>query len=223
MSKKLIFVDHESIAKFTTGVNDTIKRSNELIEIFETFQPWKKIESYEDFLNLIFDPVAFFDEVVQINVKINAGGIRPDPAALASIFGIDRVNYLNLVNGTPVISECKPCRLLKIKKGSHVITFDEFQRYEKFLVFNNGKFSKNDSSIRDYCKKFEVYTSSEAQEKMHLHFREFQRVMSEHFNYGFINSADLAEFTKKSKGLKYVNNMVYIDEIGSRNEILKLE
>ena len=140
--KKPIYTDVNAANNFEKDVIAAQLNCNKLIEIFETFQPFQQVRTLKDWLTLVTDPVKTFDDLVISNVNLKVTGtVKIDPAAVAKMISVDRENYLNLVAGKPLKSDCEPCKKISIKKGQTAITLSEFRRYADYLLFIDGGFS----------------------------------------------------------------------------------
>ena len=132
MEKKLIYQDRHKRATFEQAVNETVTECNELIVIFEEFQPFMRISSIEDFEILVADPGALFDNLLLENIEIKAApGMAADPGQLAKLFNLDRENFLNVTAGKPVQREsCIPCQKMRLKPGQSAISPARYSAYK---------------------------------------------------------------------------------------------
>jgi hypothetical protein len=164
-NKKLIYEDRNAAKNFEKSVVETAERSNYLIDVFNGFQPWKKITIYGDWIDLVSDPEACFDAVLLSNVDLKVtDGRKADPQKLADLLAVDRISYMNLVAGLPVSeADCIPCqKMAKIRKGTTAISLSSYQQYENYLMFNSGHFTMNEETVSSHKDKFRVYADTPA-------------------------------------------------------------
>lgn len=182
MDKILIYTDTHKRATFEKAVIEVIEGCNELIEVFQTFQPFTRVTNWQDFEKLVIDPEGTFDNVIIANVNLNASfGLKPDPATAAQLFNIDRKNYLNLVAGFPIVwDDCKPCQKAKIKKGKRAISFERYRAYSDYIIFEGGEFVPNPEAIEAKIQTFDVYAETPEQLSIYNHFTELVSVLNRH-------------------------------------------
>jgi len=191
MNSILIYTDHNRISEFRKDVSDTADRSNELIDLFENLQTWKKIQSVDDFIELAVDPKTTFDDVIIANVQITAGSKKVNPEVAASLFDIPRSEFMNLVAGIPIIDDtCIPCQKLKIRKGQRSIHINEFNRFSRFLNFD-GRFSVNPTAVDEHIKTFSIYASTDQEIALYNHWMKLVTVLNEHVTKYPVNSSEM--------------------------------
>jgi hypothetical protein len=180
--KLLISTDRNGIAEFQKAVTATAEAASSLIELYHTFQPWKRIRTVEDFISLASDPADFFDSTLLDNVEIKAAGVTPDPGRLAELIGIHRAEFLNLCSGLNIPDEdnCQPCGKVRIKRGQRAITLSEFNRYSQYLNFNSGVFSVDQTKVDAALDKFSTYAESEEEIELHNHFTALVEMLNKH-------------------------------------------
>ena len=160
MERKLIYTDTNLIAGLKKDVARVCEASNNLIEVFNNFQTFEVITDPEQFMELCRDPKAYFDRAITENIEVKAtGNLKIDPARGASLFGIHRSEYLNLVSGLSIPDEggCKPCGRVKIKRGRRAISLYEFTQYQKYLFFEAGSFKVLEDVVEGDTGKYSIY------------------------------------------------------------------
>lgn len=161
--KKPFFNDVNAANNFEKEVSASQMKCNQLISIFETFQPFQRIMSHDDWMILVTDPVKTFDDLLVVNVNLKVtGNMKIDPAAVAKMISVDRENYLNLTAGKPLKTDCEPCKKISIKNGQTAISLSEYLKYSDFLLFEEGLFSVNQAAVDKHKKTFEVFAESPA-------------------------------------------------------------
>jgi len=180
--KILISTDNNAINEFKRSVTATAEAASSLIELYHTFQPWKRITTVEDFISLASDPADFFDSTLLDNVEIKAAGVTPDPGKLAELVGIHRSAFLNLCSGLniPDDGHCPPCGKVRIKRGVRAISLSEFNRYSQYLNFNSGVFSVDQSKVDADLDRFNVYATTEAEIELYNHFTALVELLNKH-------------------------------------------
>lgn len=160
----LIFTDINKQTDFENSVEVTQQGANDLIQIFESFQGYKKIRSLDDFETLVQNPLSMFDDALQTNVEFKeTGGKKGNPEVIAKLFDIDRDNFINIVKGQTITEgSCKPCSKLKIKQsGKGVINYSNFRQYHEFLIFDQeSRFSINEDAVSEKKEIFNYYAES---------------------------------------------------------------
>ncbi len=225
-AKVLIFHDVNKESDFFTKVDTVAERANALCNIFESFQSWKRITTLEEFEWLIRDPAAAFDEVLTKSVKISVEGDIPVvPEQLALMLGIDRVNYMNILEGRIVTSDCTACKKIRYKQVPRVITVQEYEKHKAYLTFTSGGFIADEAALEASQERFRVYAETPKQLDILKHWEELVRIINEHDKrYGF-NTTDKVIMSKAfhlllSRGMEgeFQLNKEYI-----KNDILKLQ
>lgn len=164
--KVLIFYDSQKAGDLDRNVELTQQGANDLIQIFESFQSYKKIQTLDDFEKLVINPLSMFDDTLQVNVSFKeSGGKKGNPAVIAQLFDIDRDNFINIVKGQTVIEgSCKPCSKLKIKQsGKGVINNSSYKQYQQYLIFDEGHFSIDETAVDKKKESFNYYAETPQQ------------------------------------------------------------
>ncbi len=65
--------DRGAETQFLQAVEDTVKKGNELIRLFNSKQSFVKIGTLEEALSLIADPIGFYDQALIDNIKHDRG------------------------------------------------------------------------------------------------------------------------------------------------------
>ena len=164
MKEKIcINANRDKILDFETSLESVQDAGNELITIFENFQPYKKIKTLKDFERLVKDPLSEFDEALQTNVSFQeSGGKKGNPAVIASLFDIERENYIAIITGQKITGgSCKPCSKLKITTGKGVLNYTTYHNYQDYLIFNEeNRFIINESAVTLKKESFKIYAES---------------------------------------------------------------
>jgi hypothetical protein len=213
-TKILLNENREQAMAFQMSVNDVISRSNELIFAWNTFQDFQQVSSYNDFLELVTDPVGTLDKFLigAVNIK-SIGTAKLNPEVIASMLNIDRQSWINIVEGRQAKTDCIPCKKIRVKKGQPVISLHEFQRYEKYMTFQKGRFVPVTDIVKQHTESMKVFTESPEQIATYKHWQDLLNVLTEHKKRGYLGSQGLREIAKLT-GLKYVPdlNELFIDE-----------
>lgn len=223
--KILVYVEEKKKKDFYNSVDNCRDRVNSLIEIFETFQAWQMITSEDDFIELCRDPRQYFDDVIVENIQLSAGK-KFNIEVAAQLFDIRRAEYLNLVDGLPILDdECEPCRKVKVKKGQRAILITEYNHYKDFLTFANRRFSVNEAAVEDHVKTFDVYADGMEQLDTFTHFKDMVVILNLHAAKYGLNSSD-KQMIAKSLHL-YLTDAISGDFMTDneyvKNQILKLK
>jgi len=164
--KILLYDDQHKFRELENAVESVKDSANELIQIFESFQTWQKIETLQDFEKLVSDPVDIFDRLLIINSGIDlarTGGKKPKPEVVADLLDVDRSNFVALIKGEKITDTCKPCQKIKtIKTGSGVLGYISFDRYREFLLWDEvtNRFLINENLLSEKRESFRVYAST---------------------------------------------------------------
>lgn len=163
MTKKiLIYQDKNGADTFRREVTETCEAATQLIQAYEAFQPWNKVKTIQDFIELVSDPKKAYDDAIITNVGITAKGMTVDPAQAARLFNLHRDEYLNLVDGMPLTSDdCIPCQRVKVRPGKTAISKRAFESYAQYLNFKDGTFSVNQEAVEASMSRYNVYAVSE--------------------------------------------------------------
>ena len=211
--RKLIWENKSETIAFEKDVISTAERCNSLLEIFESFQEWKKITTHSEWLELVGDPGEYFDEVLLANVNMSAGGRKPDPETAAKLFGIDRDNYLNMVAGKRIVeSECKPCQKLKIRKGTSAISLYQYQSNQDYLTFDSGRFYLNADAIEQKKEGFKIFLETEKQAEYYNHFVNLAKILNEHISINKLGGVQIEQL-RSMTGLLLLNGKLILNDM----------
>jgi len=181
MERILIDENRNKAQEFRKDCQEVMEGASELLATFHAFQEFKRILTLTDAEALIKDPVSYFDQTLRENAGMTMKGRVPDPAALASLFSIERDNYIAIIQGQRIINECTPCHKLVIRKaGKPAISFHTYSLYRSFLTFENGSFGLNDEAIDTECKSFAVYAEQPEAIELHQHFSSLMDLLNKH-------------------------------------------
>lgn len=152
MNEKILVNQNKSkCAEFENSVQKSVKKLNELIEQFHKYQSWQKIETESDFLKLIADPVAYFDQVMISNSGITTSS-KLNPEVVAQLLNVSRDSWLEYVNAMSTASSMD---------------------YDKdYMIFRDCKLHPDEAAILQKKQSFAVYAESPGQIKLVLVFRD---------------------------------------------------
>jgi len=189
--KLLISTDRNGIAEFQRAVQGTAEAANQLIQVYEAFQPWEKVTSLDQFTELVSDPKKYFDDTIVVNVHVTARGLTVDPEQAARLFNISRDLYNNAVSGMPlVMDDCPECQRAKVKPGKRAISKHEFSAYREYLIFSAGRFSVDQSKIDADLDKFSTYAESEEELSLYTLHHDLVNILNEYTSLYPISSTD---------------------------------
>jgi hypothetical protein len=215
MESILISENKSAVADFQRSVDLVLERSQELVDQFHQFQSWSRIRTIADFIQLVNDPADYFDMVLINNTELKStGNLRPNPALVADLFNIDRISWQNLVAGLPISEECEPCKRTKIIKGQRSISLAQFQQYQQYLIFQEGRFYADEPAIQAKKEGFKKYAQSPQEIKLVKHYQELVAILNSHIKQGFAGPTAMSEIAKLMN-LRFVDNQVYMN-----NELL---
>ena len=164
MNTKRVLITHDrnGAAAFRKEVAETADAATQLIQAYEAFQPWNKVKTIQDFIELVSDPKKAYDAAIIANIAITAKGMTVDPAQAARLFNLHRDEYLNLVDGMPLTSDdCAPCRKVRVKPGRRAISKHTFESYQEYLTFTGTQFVVNETAVEAAMSQFDVYATTE--------------------------------------------------------------
>lgn len=213
MEQEILLNENRSAVKdFQRSVDNVLARSQELVDQFHQFQIWKRINTKDDFIQLIEDPAEYFDQVLINNTELKStGNLRPNPEMVAKMFDVERESWQNLVAGKPIRSDCKPCNKTTIRKGTRSISLAEFNQYQKFVIFQDGTFYPDESAIQAKKESFKKFAKSPEEIKLVKHHQDLVTILNEHFKKGLCGPANIQEVAKLLN-LRFVENKVYLNE-----------
>jgi hypothetical protein len=223
----LIYTDTHKSTDFENSIEVIQQGTNDLINIFESFQSYKKIKSQDDFEQLVQDPLSMFDEVLQVNVDFKeSGGKKGNPAIIAKLFDIDRDNYILVIKGQKIVEgTCKPCSKLKIKQtGKGVINYFSYQQYQQYLIFDQGHFSIDENAVEQKKESFNYYAESEKEINTYKFWHECCDMLNELSKRGLLGEPNA--FSKLLGGRITYSFQAYkfsVDEQSLANEIQSLK
>jgi len=177
----LISTDNGRISEFKKAVTTTADAANNLIELYNTFNLWERIDTEEAFLKLVADPKQYFDDTLLRNIQINTGGKAPNPEVLASLVGVHRDEFLNATAGLPLTSaDCEPCRkIAKQIPGRKAISKYQFDEYKSYLIFNSRQFTVDVAKVDADLDKFNFYISTPEEIEVYNLYHDTVRLLNQ--------------------------------------------
>jgi hypothetical protein len=197
-NRVLIYNDLRKQIEFSNSVESVQHSANDLIILFENFQPYLKIKSLSDFEKLVINPLAEFDETLQTFINFEqSGGKKGNPEIIAKMFDIDRNSFISIVKGEKIISgTCKPCENLKvIKNGESVLNYATFQQYQEYLIFDNSRFTINEIAVDKKNETFKTFGETPRQIEIYNHWINLCNMLNNHAKKGYIGTTDLDKLT----------------------------
>ena len=182
MDKILIFEDNGQKQTFRLACETTKDQANDLINVFESYQDLAEITTVDQFAALVSDPVNYFDDVLKSGLNLQTTGNRtPDPSVLSSLFGYDRPNYINTIQGLPITETCEGCKTKKIiRKTKAALTEPRFTAYRSYLSFTTKGFILNEAEIEKHCERFKTFAENEQQIKVVDHYNALVSILNSH-------------------------------------------
>lgn len=218
-NQKIIFRDKKGEASFLQSLQEAKDRCNELITVFTEFQPWQKIETLNDWINLITDPEGFYDRVLLENISLNVpalGKAKPNVEKLAELFDVPREAYMNIIRGIRLNeSNCVPCRkkTVRIRTAVPAISLFEYQKYSGLLRFDAGSFIVDEDERREHLKSFNKYPESEAELERYEYWHNLADYLNSHLSDGRNNfNWEKLEKACALFGLLYSDGTAYVDD-----------
>jgi len=217
-----IYDDTKKAAEFDAGLNNAVQRCNELINIWNEFQPFARCSDVATFEQIAAAPGQMFDRLLIENVQMTANkGLKPSAEQVALLYDIDRLNFYNLVEGKPIkIENCAPCQRAKVKPGKQAISLAEYRRYAPYMIFSEGEFIVDTAAAADYKKKFEIYATTPAQVAVVEHYDNLVQLLNKHCADYPINNSDkeriaVALNLQLSKGITgdFITNSEYVKNL----------
>ncbi|HEY5125374.1 MAG TPA: hypothetical protein VIK14_16710 [Ignavibacteria bacterium] len=226
-TKVLLTTNRDQLAEFERSLNNVIQRSNELIDTWRNFQDFHQVTTLDDFLALVSDPVATLDKflIASVDIKIVGSKTKLNPEIIASMLNIDRESWINLVEGKQPKLDCIPCRSIKVRKGTPMISLGEFQQYEKYLTWQNNKFSVAEQSVIEKQESAKVYITDPAQTELYNYFHDACNTLNSLFDKAYIGTDTLISFSKQIQSrltYSYGDNRLHVNEPLLMAEVLKL-
>ena len=221
--KILIWQNQGQKQDFKQSVNNAMQKANDLINAYNSFQDFAKIETLQEFEALHGDPLGMFDETILQNIDISAkGNKQPDPAVLASLFQIDRTGFMAATGQSEPVkdADCPDCqKKTQSIKVKNVKSNAEFSRYAEYMVFINGSFVLNNSAIETRCNEFNIYAESPEQIALFNHWQSVCNILNQHdrtYNISPSGKDQIAKALKLqlSEGIagKFVTNNISLSE-----------
>ena len=182
MNKLLIYEDSGQKQTFRLACETTAAQANDLINVFESYQDLAEIKTIDQFAALVSDPIAYYDEVLRSGLNLQTTGNRtPDPSVLSSLFGYDRPNYINTIQGLPITETCEGCKTKKIiRKTKAALTEPRFTAYRSYLSFTTKGFILNEAEIEKHCERFKTFAENEQQIKVVDHYNALVSILNSH-------------------------------------------
>ena len=225
--KDKIFIYSEAGKKqqFIKDVTDTLNQANDLIQKFNSFQDFRRIETLADFEKLYSDPLAMFDKTILENTDIKTkANLTPEIATLCTLFQIDRPGYMAAIGQSePLKDDCPDCKKktqsIKVK---NVRSNAEYNKYAEFLLFINGLFQLNNSAVNELCDKFNIYAETPEQITLYNEWQSLCNILNHHDKRYTISPSGKDQISKALKlllsegmsgGRFIINNMALSEQI----------
>ncbi len=210
--KKLIYQELGKKQEFQQSVDTILKECNNLIEVFNSHQDFKRIATQNEFNSLVSDPAGYFDDILLNNVELPAK-LKPAPAQLALLFNIDRAGYLLTLGLEEIEDEsCQGCSEVqkKLTSKNNVISFDYYIENALYLTFADGFFQLDKSMIEAKLKDFDVYAESPEQLQVLDHYETLSKVLNSAIDFHKLGPVQVQALSKMF-GLQVLNNKLVIN------------
>lgn len=199
----LIFEERGKKQDFVKSVTAVKDKANSLIELFNQAQPWKRIETIEDFEKVNNDPLKLLDQTLISNIDLKiAGGRMPVASALASLMGIDRPAFMKSLGIAEITKEddCPDCaKKAQSIKVKNIRSNAEHNQFAEYLFFIGGLFQLNNKAINEHCDIFNIYAESPEQIALFNHWQSLCDSLNNHFNkytFGMTDKNNIARILK---------------------------
>lgn len=178
---------------------------NDTISAFESFQTWQQIDTLEKAVELAANPVNYFDKIMIAGVNLQSDQ-RPDPAGVATMFGIDRNGYLRELGST--CQRPGGCKTYPVKPPEAVPPVS-WQQYEPYLSFDGRRFQVNSEAIEGAAERFKTYATTPEQLEELNRWEALCNALNEHRVRGLL-TGDLYAIASQM-GFRTDGSQLYID------------
>ncbi len=223
MEKEFIRQDSSKLAEFLKGINDTIFRSNEVIRLFNENQSFKQIETTQELVSLLSDPVQFYDDILLRNIA-HDDRLQVNMTALATLYNVPRDKYLIGLGMTPEqAATCRSCggekqALPEIK----TLSIDQFNKFSRFLILKAGSLCRNENAIDKHIDSFNVYASTADQIAVLNHWNALVSILNEHSSRYRLGPQQTDQICKTLK-LQQLDRKFIINDMALSEEIKYLK
>jgi hypothetical protein len=227
MEKILLNEGREQCIAFQQSVQDVVQRSNELISLWHRFQEWGTIETTEDFIELVKDPIGRLDKLLinAVDIKVVGKKTKLNPEAISGMLNIDYQSWVNIIEGREPKTDCIACRGVRMRRGVKAITLPEFWLYSNFLTFEKGRFVAINEAVKEHQKTFQVFTASPQQNELHEFWENACNVLNELRSKGYLGNTMMVAIQKELNGMlmfSYETNKFHLSAEMLANTILKV-
>lgn len=225
MKRELIYTDTNGQKNFQKQVNFVMFKSNDLIRIFNENQPFVKIKTRNEAESLILGTIEYYDSVILQNVKLPENNLPVNLLKLCELYNIPRVDFLKSIGLNPDhvsgCDTCKPSKTIKLK-GENIISFDQYNSYSEFMIWGNGFFDLNNSTIEIKKQSFCIYIENENQIKYYNHYLNLAKVLNDEITFSKLGPVQIEQLAKMT-GFQILNNTLVLNEMKLSETIKYLE
>lgn len=214
MEKILIRRDGGAEAKFLKAVDDTVKKGNELIELFNSTQDFKRIDTLEEAVGLISDPLEYYDQVLIDNISHDKR-LQVNMNSLAELYNIPRKEFLMGI-GIPEdqVAKCQTCGggPEKVLPKLKTLSLRQYTEYSQFLLFKNGDFVINTQAVEDHSESFNIYASAPGQIEVYNHYKSLTETLNKAIEFHKLGPVKIEQLANMF-GFQILGNKLLINEL----------
>lgn len=225
--KILLYSDKGRKTDLDRNAENVVAATNDLIRIYESFQPFERITTREQAEELIRDPKKRMDETLITQVNPGMVKSKMNPKAIASLVNVEYDDYIRMLRGEKVdAASCKPCaKALKVVTGRGVITWVHYNQYRNLLSFSSDHFVIDEDAIATFKKQWDYFIETESQMKEYTFWHDACSTLNELNNRGCLGG-DLNSLSRTLNGLmtfSYATGKLSIDDFALFNKISNLK
>lgn len=209
---KLIYKDSGAANTFTRNLSAAVTKANDLIELFNTHQPFATIESMMSFAALVHDPVGYYDSVLTDNIQHDSR-FAVDPGKLAELYNIPRQQYLVGLGMTQQqASKCHNCNgekdiTIKLK----VLTPDQYSEFVKYFTFAQGRIQVNSEKVEQHKDTFNVYADNHEAVALVEHYESLCNVLNDALDYHKAGGQSNLQALARMFGFQVLDNRLVVN------------
>ncbi len=215
LKKELIYTDKGRQATFQKQLNDVLFKSNDLIRIFNENQPFIKINNRNEAESLILGTIDFYDSIILQSIRLPKNNLEVNVSKLCELYSVPRSEFIRLIGLTPDqvsgCATCKPSKTIKLK-GENIISADQYNSFSEFLIWENGSFDLNNSTIEIKKQSFCIYIDNEKKAEYYNHYLNLAKVLNDLISIHKLGTVQIDQLSKMT-GFQILNNTLVINEM----------
>ncbi|MFO7656336.1 MAG: hypothetical protein R6W78_04655 [Bacteroidales bacterium] len=187
--KKLIYSNDVAIQSHSKAVHSLCSNLNAAIASFHQYQPFVRIESEDQAMEFVADPIAHYDNVIikETGTK-RIPGLKIDVSIICQMYGLNRQKFVEAV---------KSIRLVPAQK--HLFTWQD------------ASFEVNETVLQADCEQFRTFAETPEQLETLQLWEQLRDILNVHIDREYLSGVFTGQQIAQSTGLRFEKNRFELD------------